>query len=49
MGRLVETAKDPTQNLMQVNIELVREGTTMGEIVETLKGLRGIYREVTVF
>ena len=49
MERLVETAKDPDQNLMPVTIELVREGATMGEIVERLKAIWGTYREVPVF
>ena len=49
MQQLIATAKDPAQNLMPVTIELVREGATMGEIVETLKGLWGSYREVPVF
>ena len=49
MQRLVETAKDPAQNLMPVTIELVREGATMGEICEKLKALWGTYRETPVF
>ncbi|RYB04473.1 methylmalonyl-CoA mutase [Lichenibacterium ramalinae] len=49
MERLVETAKDPQQNMMPVTIELVREGATMGEIVERLKAIWGTYREVPVF
>jgi methylmalonyl-CoA mutase cobalamin-binding domain/chain len=49
LGRLVEVARDETQNVMPVTIELVREGATMGEIVEKLKGLWGTYRETPVF
>ncbi len=49
MQQLLETAKDASQNIMPVTIELVREGATMGEIVETLKGLWGSYRETPVF
>ncbi len=49
MQQLVETATDPERNLMPVTIELVREGATMGEIVEKLKALWGSYREVPVF
>jgi methylmalonyl-CoA mutase N-terminal domain/subunit len=49
LNKLVEVAKDDTQNLMPVTIELVREGASMGEIVETLKTLWGTYRETPVF
>ena len=49
LGKLVETAKDDAQNLMPVTIDLVREGASMGEIVETLKTLWGTYRETPVF
>jgi methylmalonyl-CoA mutase N-terminal domain/subunit len=34
---------------MPVTIELVREGASMGEIVEQLKALWGTYRETPVF
>ena len=36
-------------NVMPVTIELVRAGATMGDIVETLRGLWGTYRENPVF
>ncbi|WP_338811317.1 methylmalonyl-CoA mutase family protein (plasmid) [Agrobacterium leguminum] len=49
LEQLVETAKDPSQNIMPVTIELVRAGATMGDIVETLKKLWGTYRETPVF
>jgi methylmalonyl-CoA mutase N-terminal domain/subunit len=49
LARLVETAKDESQNIMPVTIELVREGATMGDIVERLKILWGTYRETPVF
>jgi 2-hydroxyisobutanoyl-CoA mutase large subunit len=49
LGKLVEVAKDDAQNLMPVTIELVREGASMGEIVEQLKTLWGTYRETPVF
>ena len=49
LARLVETAKDESQNLMPVTIELVKAGATMGDIVEKLKGLWGTYRETPVF
>ncbi len=48
-SKLVEVAKDDAQNLMPVTIELVREGASMGEIVEKLKTLWGTYRETPVF
>ena len=34
---------------MPVTIELVAAGASMGDIVETLKGLWGTYRERPVF
>jgi 2-hydroxyisobutanoyl-CoA mutase large subunit len=46
---LVAVAKDDTQNLMPITIDLVREGASMGEIVEKLKTLWGTYRETPVF
>jgi methylmalonyl-CoA mutase cobalamin-binding domain/chain len=49
LNTLVEIAKDDTQNLMPITIELVREGASMGEIVEKLKTLWGNYRETPVF
>ncbi|MFG1464699.1 methylmalonyl-CoA mutase family protein [Xanthobacter sp. DSM 24535] len=49
LERLVEVAKDDTQNIMPVTIDLVREGATMGDIVEKLKGVWGVYRETPVF
>jgi methylmalonyl-CoA mutase N-terminal domain/subunit len=49
LERLVETAKDETQNIMPVTIELVENGATMGDIVEKLKTLWGTYRENPVF
>lgn len=49
LQQLVATAKDPTQNIMPITIELVRAGATMGDIVETLKKLWGTYRETPVF
>jgi methylmalonyl-CoA mutase N-terminal domain/subunit len=49
LDRLVEVAKDESQNVMPVTIELVREGATMGDIVERLKLLWGTYRETPVF
>ncbi len=49
LDQLVAVAKDETQNIMPVTIELVRHGATMGDIVEKLKGLWGTYRETPVF
>ena len=49
LDRLVEVAKDETQNVMPTTIELVRAGATMGDIVEKLRGLWGTYRENPVF
>jgi methylmalonyl-CoA mutase N-terminal domain/subunit len=49
LDRLLEVAKDETQNLMPVTIELVRAGASMGDIVEKLKTLWGTYRETPVF
>lgn len=49
LERLVEVAKDDTQNVMPVTIDLVKAGATMGDIVEKLKGLWGTYRENPVF
>jgi methylmalonyl-CoA mutase N-terminal domain/subunit len=49
LDRLVEVARDESQNLMPVTIELVKAGASMGDIVEKLKGLWGTYREKPVF
>ena len=49
LDRLVEAAKDESQNIMPVTIELVEAGASMGDIVEKLKGLWGTYRETPVF
>jgi methylmalonyl-CoA mutase N-terminal domain/subunit len=49
LERLLEVARDESQNIMPVTIELVSNGATMGDIVEKLKGLWGTYRENPVF
>jgi len=49
LNRLVEVAKDEKQNIMPITIELVKNGATMGDIVEKLRGLWGTYRETPVF
>ncbi|MFG1481100.1 methylmalonyl-CoA mutase family protein [Xanthobacter sp. V4C-4] len=49
LDRLVEVARDESQNILPVTIELVRAGATMGDIVEKLKAVWGVYRETPVF
>ncbi|GJE61498.1 methylmalonyl-CoA mutase family protein [Methylobacterium trifolii] len=49
LQQLVETARDPSQNIMPITIELVRSGATMGDLIETLKDVWGTYRETPVF
>ena len=49
LDQLVAVAKDESQNIMPVTIELVKRGATMGDIVEKLKALWGTYRETPVF
>jgi len=49
LDQLVQVAKDPSQNIMPVTIELVRAGASMGDIIERLKTLWGTYRENPVF
>ena len=49
LEQLVEVARNESSNLMPVTIELVREGATMGDIVEKLKRVWGTYRETPVF
>lgn len=49
LEKLVHVAKNDTQNIMPITIELVREGATMGDIVEKLKTVWGTYRETPVF
>ena len=49
LRKLKDVALDESDNLMPVTIDLVREGATMGDIVETLKQVWGTYREVPVF
>ena len=49
LNALVETARDESRNIMPATIELVENGATMGDIVEKLKGLWGVYRETPVF
>jgi methylmalonyl-CoA mutase cobalamin-binding domain/chain len=49
MRQLVVVAKDDSQNIMPITIELVRAGATMGDIVESLKAVWGTYRETPVY
>jgi len=49
LGQLVDVAKDPTQNIMPITIELVRAGATMGDIIEKLRTVWGTFRETPVF
>ncbi len=45
LEQLVTVARDESQNIMPVTIELVTAGATMGDLVESLKTVWGTYRE----
>ena len=47
--RVEAVALNESEYIMPATIDLVREGATMGDIVETLKEVWGTYREVPVF
>ena len=49
LAELVRVANAPDENIMPITIELVRNGATMGDIVETLKTVWQTYRETPVF
>jgi 2-hydroxyisobutanoyl-CoA mutase large subunit len=49
LDQLISVARDDKQNIMPVTIELVKNGASMGDIIERLKTLWGTYREVPVF
>jgi methylmalonyl-CoA mutase N-terminal domain/subunit len=49
LDQLVAVARDESQNIMPITIELVKNGATMGDIVEKLKAVWGTYRETPVF
>jgi len=49
LRQLIEIAKDSSQNIMPITIELVRAGATMGDIIEALKAIWGTYRETPIF
>ncbi|MBT7943118.1 MAG: methylmalonyl-CoA mutase, partial [Alphaproteobacteria bacterium] len=48
LEQLQEAAKDESQNLMPITIELVKAGASMGDIVECLREIWGTYRETPV-
>ncbi len=48
LDELRDVARDEAANLMPITIELVKCGASMGDIVETLRGLFGTYRETPV-
>ena len=48
LDKLLKVARDESANLMPITIELVQAGASMGDIVETLRGLWGTYRETPV-
>ncbi|MDP6351537.1 MAG: methylmalonyl-CoA mutase family protein [Alphaproteobacteria bacterium] len=45
LDELKVVARDESQNIMPITIELVKARASMGDIVETLKGLWGTYNE----
>jgi methylmalonyl-CoA mutase N-terminal domain/subunit len=49
LEQLVAVARDESANIMPITIDLVKEGATMGDIVERLKLVWGTYRENPVF
>jgi 2-hydroxyisobutanoyl-CoA mutase large subunit len=49
LDQLVAVARDESQNIMPITVELVKNGATMGDIVEKLKAVWGTYRETPVF
>jgi len=48
LDELKAVARDESQNIMPITIELVKAGATMGDIVETLREIWGTYRETPV-
>ena len=52
VGRLLDelkaVARDETQNIMPITIELVKAHASMGDIIETLKSVWSTYRETPV-
>jgi methylmalonyl-CoA mutase N-terminal domain/subunit len=49
LDKLAAIARNENENIIPVTVELVREGATMGDIVEKLKTVWGTYRETPVF
>jgi 2-hydroxyisobutanoyl-CoA mutase large subunit len=49
MQQLLVVAKDDSENIMPITIELVKAGATMGDIIESLKTVWGTYRETPVY
>jgi methylmalonyl-CoA mutase N-terminal domain/subunit len=49
LEELLTVARDESRNIMPVTIELVRNGASMGDIVEKLRTIWGTYRETPVF
>jgi methylmalonyl-CoA mutase N-terminal domain/subunit len=49
LDQLIAVARDEKQNIMPVTIELVKNGASMGDIIERLKTIWGTYRETPVF
>ena len=49
LDQLIAVAKDDKQNIMPVTIELVKNGASMGDIIERLKTIWGSHRETPVF
>jgi len=49
LDELINVARDEKQNIMPVTIELVKNGASMGDIIERLKTIWGTYRETPVF
>jgi methylmalonyl-CoA mutase cobalamin-binding domain/chain len=49
LEQLLSVAGDEKQNIMPVTIELVKNGASMGDIIERLKTIWGTYRETPVF
>ena len=49
LDQLIGVARDDKQNIMPITIELVKNGASMGDIIERLKTIWGTYREMPVF
>jgi 2-hydroxyisobutanoyl-CoA mutase large subunit len=49
LDQLAAVAKDESQNIMPITIDLVKAGATMGDIIERLRKVWGTYRETPVF